>query len=67
MRRLGYTRFVAQGGDWGAIITDVMAVQAPRNCSARTPTWPAWSRPMSPLRSHRTSWGRRPAAVGSVR
>ena len=29
MRRLGYTRFVAQGGDWGAIITDLMAVQAP--------------------------------------
>src|SRR6202167_2669649 len=29
MRRLGYARFVAQGGDWGAIITDVMAVQAP--------------------------------------
>ncbi|GAA4436552.1 epoxide hydrolase family protein [Phytohabitans houttuyneae] len=25
MKRLGYTRFVAQGGDWGAIITDVMA------------------------------------------
>ncbi|MFI7606013.1 epoxide hydrolase family protein [Micromonospora sp. NPDC049366] len=29
MRRLGYTRFVAQGGDWGAIITDLMGVQAP--------------------------------------
>ncbi len=29
MKRLGYTRFVAQGGDWGAIITDVMAVQEP--------------------------------------
>jgi len=29
MKRLGYTRFVAQGGDWGAIITDVMATQAP--------------------------------------
>jgi pimeloyl-ACP methyl ester carboxylesterase len=29
MKRLGYTRFVAQGGDWGAIITDVMAAQAP--------------------------------------
>jgi pimeloyl-ACP methyl ester carboxylesterase len=29
MRRLGYRQFVAQGGDWGAIITDVMAVQAP--------------------------------------
>ena len=25
MKRLGYTRFVAQGGDWGAIITDVLA------------------------------------------
>jgi pimeloyl-ACP methyl ester carboxylesterase len=29
MRRLGYTKFVAQGGDWGAIVTDLMAVQAP--------------------------------------
>jgi pimeloyl-ACP methyl ester carboxylesterase len=25
MRRLGYTRFVAQGGDWGAVVVDVMA------------------------------------------
>jgi pimeloyl-ACP methyl ester carboxylesterase len=30
MKRLGYTRFVAQGGDWGAVITDLMASQAPR-------------------------------------
>ena len=29
MKRLGYTRYVAQGGDWGAIISQVMAVQAP--------------------------------------
>ena len=29
MKRLGYTRFGAQGGDWGAIITQQMAVQAP--------------------------------------
>jgi pimeloyl-ACP methyl ester carboxylesterase len=29
MKRLGYTRFVAAGGDWGAIINDVMATQAP--------------------------------------
>jgi pimeloyl-ACP methyl ester carboxylesterase len=29
MRRLGYDRYVAQGGDWGAIIAEVMAVQAP--------------------------------------
>jgi pimeloyl-ACP methyl ester carboxylesterase len=29
MKRLGYTRYVAQGGDWGAIVTEQMAVQAP--------------------------------------
>ncbi len=28
MKRLGYTKFVAQGGDWGALITDQMGVQA---------------------------------------
>jgi len=28
MKRLGYSRFVAQGGDWGAIITEQMGVQA---------------------------------------
>jgi pimeloyl-ACP methyl ester carboxylesterase len=29
MKRLGYTRFVAQGGDWGAVVTDLMAAHAP--------------------------------------
>ena len=29
MKRLGYTRFVAQGGDWGAQITDVIGREAP--------------------------------------
>jgi pimeloyl-ACP methyl ester carboxylesterase len=29
MKRLGYTKFAAQGGDWGAIITEVMGAQAP--------------------------------------
>src|SRR4051794_3446950 len=29
MRRVGYTRYVAQGGDRGAVITDAMARQAP--------------------------------------
>ncbi|MGW3344503.1 epoxide hydrolase family protein [Nonomuraea rubra] len=29
MKRLGYTRFVAQGGDWGAIVVDLMAAEAP--------------------------------------
>jgi pimeloyl-ACP methyl ester carboxylesterase len=29
MKRLGYTKFVAQGGDWGAVITELMGLQAP--------------------------------------
>ena len=29
MKRLGYTRFVAQGGDWGNAITEQMALLAP--------------------------------------
>src|SRR5262245_48020216 len=29
MKRLGYTRYVAQGGDWGAFVVDYMGVQAP--------------------------------------
>ena len=29
MRRLGYTRYVAQGGDWGAVITTELARAAP--------------------------------------
>ena len=29
MKRLGYTKYVAQGGDWGAIVTELMGVQAP--------------------------------------
>ena len=29
MKRLGYDRFVAQGGDWGAFVTNALAQQAP--------------------------------------
>jgi pimeloyl-ACP methyl ester carboxylesterase len=29
MKRLGYNRFTAQGGDWGAFVTNEMAQQAP--------------------------------------
>jgi pimeloyl-ACP methyl ester carboxylesterase len=29
MKRLGYTRYVAQGGDWGDAITELMALQRP--------------------------------------
>ena len=30
MTRLGYTRYVAQGGDWGAVIVELMGAQAPK-------------------------------------
>ena len=29
MRRLGYKRYVAQGGDWGALVTELMGREAP--------------------------------------
>ncbi len=29
MKRLGYNRYVAQGGDWGAVVTEAMGRQAP--------------------------------------
>jgi pimeloyl-ACP methyl ester carboxylesterase len=29
MRRLGYSRYVAQGGDWGAFVVDQMGLQTP--------------------------------------
>jgi len=29
MKRLGYTSYVAQGGDWGAVIVELMGAQAP--------------------------------------
>ena len=32
MRRLGYADYVAQGGDWGAMVTDSMASQAAPGC-----------------------------------
>jgi pimeloyl-ACP methyl ester carboxylesterase len=29
MKRLGYTKYVAQGGDWGAVVTEQMGLLAP--------------------------------------
>ena len=40
MKRLGYTRFVASGGDWGAMVSDVMAAQAPPELLGIHITWP---------------------------
>jgi pimeloyl-ACP methyl ester carboxylesterase len=34
MKRLGYDRYVAQGGDWGAFVVDQMGVQAPEGLVA---------------------------------
>lgn len=33
MRRLGYARWVAQGGDWGAMVTTAIGVHAPQGCA----------------------------------
>jgi pimeloyl-ACP methyl ester carboxylesterase len=34
MRRLGYDRYVAQGGDWGAVITTAMGIERPDGLAA---------------------------------
>lgn len=34
MKRLGYTSYVAQGGDWGSVVVDYMGVQAPEGLLA---------------------------------
>jgi len=40
MKRLGYTRFVAQGGDWGAFVVDQMGLQAPEGLLAIHTNYP---------------------------
>jgi pimeloyl-ACP methyl ester carboxylesterase len=40
MKRLGYSRFAAQGGDWGAMVADVMGTQAPPELLGIHMTWP---------------------------
>jgi pimeloyl-ACP methyl ester carboxylesterase len=40
MQRLGYTNYVAQGGDWGAMVTDVMGTQAPQGLLGIHLNWP---------------------------
>jgi pimeloyl-ACP methyl ester carboxylesterase len=41
MKRLGYTRYVAQGGDWGAFVVDQMGLQAPAGLVAIHTNMPA--------------------------
>ncbi|TCC90077.1 epoxide hydrolase [Pedobacter frigiditerrae] len=40
MKRLGYKKFLAQGGDWGGLITDIMAVQSPENLLGMATNFP---------------------------
>jgi pimeloyl-ACP methyl ester carboxylesterase len=41
MKRLGYTHYVAQGGDWGAFVVDQMGLQAPAGLLAIHSNMPA--------------------------
>jgi pimeloyl-ACP methyl ester carboxylesterase len=41
MERLGYSRYVAQGGDWGAFVVDQMGLQAPAGLLAIHTNMPA--------------------------
>jgi pimeloyl-ACP methyl ester carboxylesterase len=41
MKRLGYSRYVAQGGDWGAFVVDQMGLQAPTGLLAIHTNMPA--------------------------
>jgi pimeloyl-ACP methyl ester carboxylesterase len=41
MKRLGYTKYVAQGGDWGNAVTEQMALQAPPGLLAISTNMPA--------------------------
>jgi len=41
MKRLGYIRYVAQGGDWGAFVVDQMGLQAPAGLLAIHTNMPA--------------------------
>src|SRR5207247_1236350 len=41
MARLGYTHYVAQGGDWGAFVVDQMGLQAPEGLLAIHTNMPA--------------------------
>ena len=62
MKRLGYTRYVAQGGDWGAIINDVMATQGHPELIGFHTNLPG----VIPARNQQGGRRRQPGANGSL-
>lgn len=60
MKRLGYEKFVAQGGDWGGLITDVMAVQSPDNLLGMATNFPC----TVPVEINNAAFGGLPAPDG---
>ncbi len=60
MRRLDYTKFVASGGDWGAVITDLIGVEAPPELLAIHTNMPG----AVPARIDRGSFAGAPAPAG---
>ena len=57
MQRLGYTNYVAQGGDWGNAVTETMALQEPRG-TARHPHQHGRP-PFRPISRRRSPWAAR--------
>ena len=62
MKRLGYTRFVAQGGDWGNAVTEQMALR----CASRIAGHPHQHACHHPSRCCEGTPVRRPAAIRSL-